>query len=322
MLGAVAAIVQERKENGNYKSIFDIAKRIDLRLANKKAFDGLILAGAFDSFDSNRAQYFEIDERGQTFIERAIRFGNKYQENKNSAQISMFGEASEVQFDEPIIPDCEPWGIMEKLAKEKEVIGMYISGHPLDDYKTEIKYFCNAPISAFANEEDLLGKDLSIGGIVTDVQHRISKNGKGWAAFTIEDYTEANEFRMFGEDYLKFKHFLIPNSFLHIKMSVRPGWREGDVRIQFNAVQMLQDVLEAMANKLTLQLSIDELNDDKINRLEQIVGDHKGKDALNFVVYDMEEKMKLHMPSRTSKVKISQELLSTLANQEVLYKLN
>ncbi len=319
---AVEVIVSERKAEGNYKSIFDVAKRVDLRAANKKAFDGLILAGAFDSFDTNRAQYFEIDERGQTFIEKAIRFGNKYQENKNSAQISMFGETSEVQFDEPVIPDCEPWGIMEKLAKEKEVIGMYISGHPLDDYKTEIKYFCNAPVSAFANEDDLLGKDLSIGGIVTDVQHRISKNGKGWAAFTIEDYTEAHEFRMFGEDYLKFKHFLIPNSFLHIKMSVRPGWREGDVRIQFNQVQLLQDVLEAMAKKLTLQLNIDELNEDRIGSLEKIVKDHQGKDILNFVVYDMEDQLKLTMPSRTSKVKISQELLNTLETQEVLYKLN
>ncbi|NNC70494.1 MAG: DNA polymerase III subunit alpha [Flavobacteriaceae bacterium] len=319
---AVEAIVNERKKNGNYKSIFDVAKRIDLRAANKKAFDGLILAGAFDSFDSNRAQYFEIDERGQTFIEKAIRFGNKYQENKNSAQVSLFGEASEVQFDEPIIPDCEPWGVMEKLAKEKEVIGMYISGHPLDDYKTEIKYFCNAPISAFKNEDDLLGKDLSIGGIVTDVQHRISKNGKGWAAFTIEDYTEAHEFRMFGEDYLKFKHFLIPNSFLHMKISVRPGWREGDVRIQFNHVQMLQDVLDIMANKLTLQLNIDELDEDRIDSIEQLVNDHKGKDTLNFVVYDMEDQLKLTMPSRTSKIKISQELLSNLESQELIYKLN
>jgi len=319
---AVAAVVAERKENGNYKSIFDVAKRIDLRSANKKAFDGLILAGAFDSFEETRAQYFELDERGVTFIERAIRFGNKFQENKNSAQVSLFGEASEVQFDEPIIPDCEPWGIMEKLSKEKEVIGMYISGHPLDDYKTEIKYFCNAPVSVFANQVELIDKDLTIGGIITDVQHRISKNGKGWAAFTIEDYSEAHEFRMFGEDYLKFKHFLIPNSFLHIKISVRKGWREGDVRIQFNAIQMLQDVLETLANKLTLQLNIDELNEKRIDAIEKIVEDHKGKDLLNFVVYDMEEKMKLHMPSRSSKVKISQELLDELETQELLYKLN
>jgi len=320
---AVAAIVAERKENGNYKSIFDITKRVDLRTVNKKSFDGLILAGAFDSFaDTNRSQYFELDDRGQTFIEKAIRFGNKYQENKNSAQISMFGEASDVQFDEPIIPDCEPWGVMEKLSKEKEVIGMYISGHPLDDYKVEMKYFCNAPVSAFSNNEEILNKDLTIGGIVTDVQHRISKNGKGWAAFTIEDYSEAHEFRMFGEDYLKFKHFLIPNSFLYIRISVRPGWREGDVRIQFNHVQMLQDVLEAQAKKITLQLSIDELNDKRINMLEGIVKEHEGKDLLNFVVYDVEDKMQLNMPSRSSKVKISQELLNMLDMQDLKYKLN
>ena len=211
---------------------------------------------------------------------------------------------------------------MEKLAKEKEVIGIYISGHPLDDYKTEMKYFCNAPINAFNNLSELLNKDLSIGGIVTDVQHRISKNGKGWAAFSIEDYSDAHEFRMFGEDYLKFKHFLIPNSFLHIKISVRPGWKEGDARVQFNSIQMLQDVLEALANKLTLQLNVLELNDEKIHSIEEIVKEHKGKDHLNFLVYDMEEQLKLHMPSRTSKVKISQELLTLLDNQQLQYKLN
>ncbi len=320
---AVAAIVSERKENGNYKSIFDVTKRVDLRSANKKAFDGLVLAGGFDSFpDTQRSQYFELDERGQTFIERAIRFGNKFQENANSAQVSLFGESSEVQFEEPKIPECEPWGIMEKLSKEKEVIGMYISGHPLDDFKIEMKYFCNAPISVFNNLNDLLNKDITIGGIVTDVQHRISKNGKGWAAFTIEDYSEAHEFRMFGEDYLKMKHFLIPNSFLHIKMSVRPGWREGDVRIQFNGIQMLQDVLETLAKKLTLQLNILELNDEKVTAIEELVKDHQGKELLNFVVYDMEEQLKLHMPSRSSKVKISQDLLDELDEMKLSYKLN
>jgi len=320
---AVEAIVSERKKKGNYKSIFDVAKRVDLRAATKKAFDGLILAGAFDSFaNSHRSQYFELDDRGVTFIEKAIRYGSKFQENANSAQVSLFGETSEIQFEEPKIPECDPWNIMEKLAKEKEVIGMYISGHPLDDYRTEMKNFCNAPIHVFNNLSELLNKDLTIGGIVTDVQHRISKNGKGWAAFSIEDYSDAHEFRMFGEDYLKFKHFLIPNSFLHIKLSVRPGWKEGDTRIQFNSFQMLQDVLETLANKLTLQLNVLELNEEKINSIEEIVKEHKGKDHLNFVVFDMEEQLKLHMPSRTSKVKISQELLTELESQALQYKLN
>ncbi len=320
---AVEAIVSERKKKGNYKSIFDVTKRVDLRGATKKAFDGLVLAGAFDSFaNTHRSQYFELDDRGVTFIEKAIRYGSKFQENANSAQVSLFGETSEIQFEEPKIPECDPWNIMEKLAKEKEVIGMYISGHPLDDYRTEMKNFCNAPIHVFNNLSELLNKDLTIGGIVTDVQHRISKNGKGWAAFSIEDYSDAHEFRMFGEDYLKFKHFLIPNSFLHIKLSVRPGWKEGDTRIQFNSIQMLQDVLETLANKLTLQLNVLELDDEKIHSIEEIVKQYKGKDHLNFVVYDMEEQLKLHMPSRTSKVKISQELLTLLDTKDLKYILN
>jgi len=115
---------------------------------------------------------------------------------------------------------------------------------------------------------------------------------------------------------------LIPNSFLHIKLSVRPGWKEGDTRIQFNSFQMLQDVLETLANKLTLQLNVLELNEEKINSIEEIVKEHKGKDHLNFVVFDMEEQLKLHMPSRTSKVKISQELLTELESQALQYKLN
>ena len=149
---AVKAIIKERKENGHFTSIFDVTKRIDLRAANKKAFDGLILAGGFDSFSStHRAQYFAEDEKGQTFIEKAIRYGSKYQENLNSAQVSLFGEASDIQFPEPDIPNCEAWGNMEELAKEKEVVGIYISAHPLDDFTNELK-FCNANVGHFKSD--------------------------------------------------------------------------------------------------------------------------------------------------------------------------
>jgi len=134
--GAVQTIVESRKE-GNYKSIFDLAKRIDLRAANKKAFENLALAGGFDGFtETHRAQYFHHDGDGITFLEKAIRYGSKFQENENSSQVSLFGDASEVQIAEPIVPPCEDWSTMEKLAKEKEVVGIYISGHPLDDYKS------------------------------------------------------------------------------------------------------------------------------------------------------------------------------------------
>ncbi|MGA9636866.1 DNA polymerase III subunit alpha, partial [Flavobacterium sp.] len=144
--GAVATIVENRKD-GNYKSIFDLAKRIDLRAANKKAFENLALAGGFDCFsDTHRAQYFHTEGDNITFYEKAIRYGAKFQENENSSQVSLFGEASDVQIAEPVVPPCEDWSTMEKLAKEKEVVGIYISGHPLDDYKFEMKYFCNAKL--------------------------------------------------------------------------------------------------------------------------------------------------------------------------------
>ncbi|MCA0930964.1 DNA polymerase III subunit alpha [Lutimonas saemankumensis] len=321
--GAVRAIVDERKENGNFRSIFDVTKRVDLRAANKKAFDGLVLAGAFDSFQTaNRSQYFALDEKGITFIEKAIRYGNKYQESKNSAQVSLFGEASEVQFEEPVIPPCEPWNVMEKLSKEKEMIGIYISGHPLDDFKTEIQYFCNAGVEALQKINELEGKELSFAGIITDVQHRVSKNGKPWGLFTFEDYTDAHEFRLFNEDYLKFRHFLIPNTFLYLKTVMRRAWQNGDVRVQITAIQQLQDVLAKMAKKITLNVPIENISESNIERFDAVFKKHQGSQHLNFMIIDQKEKLKLNMPSRSSKINITKELIDELNENEWSFKLN
>jgi len=319
---AVDAIINERKENGNFTSIFDITKRVDLRAANKRAFDGLVMAGGMDSFGSiHRAQYYQLDEKGVTFIERAIRYGNKFQENKNSAQVSLFGEASEVQFPEPEIPEAEKWGVMEELSKEKELVGIYISGHPLDDFKTEMKYYCNTPLTIFQNQEDLLNRDIAIGGIVSSVEHRVSKNGKGWAMFTSEDYSGSFEFRVFGEEYLKFRHFLVPNSFLYIKVFCRKGWNN-DVRLTFGNMQLLQDILEEFSKKITLSLSIKDITELNVQKLSTILSKYKGTKNLNFTVYDLEENIKLNLPSRSFKVDISNELIEVLRNEQIQFKLN
>ena len=149
---AVETIVENRKKDGHYKSVFDLAKRIDLRSANKKAFENLAVAGGFDSFGTtHRAQYFHDEGDGITFLEKVIKSAAKYQDNKNSSQMDMFGGMSEAEIPEPVVPPCEEWGTMEKLRREKEVVGIYISGHPLDDFKTEINAFCNAGVSS-ANE--------------------------------------------------------------------------------------------------------------------------------------------------------------------------
>ncbi|CAL2088848.1 DNA polymerase III subunit alpha [Tenacibaculum sp. 190524A05c] len=324
---AVKAIIDERKENGPYSSIFDVAKRVDLRVANKKAFEGLVLAGGFDSFaETHRAQYYVQDEKGQTFLERALRFGNKYQENLNSSQVSLFGEASEVELPEPIIPECDTWGTMELLAKEKEMVGMYISAHPLDDFKNELT-FCNAAVSHFKDLKKYEGLGLAFGGIVTDVQHRVSKAGKGWAAFTIEDYNDSFEFRIFGEEYLKFKHFLVPNSFLYVKTIVKPGWVnkegvKGDPRVGFVEFNLLHDIMDKMCKKITIKMPLNEVKENTIKNLQHLFVTNSGSHNLRFVIYDVEEKLELDVPSRTTKIKISNEFLAELDKQHINYKLN
>ncbi|WP_299366190.1 DNA polymerase III subunit alpha [Winogradskyella sp.] len=327
--GAVKTIVDNRKKDGNYRSIFDLAKRVDLRAANKKSFEGLANAGGFDCFtETHRAQYFAHDGDNVTFLEKAMRYGSKYQENENSAQVSLFGNTSEVQIPEPQVPPCEEWGTMEKLSREKEVVGIYISGHPLDDFKIEMQTFCNGTVSVFNDLQSIVNREVTFGGVVTDIQHRVSKQGKGWAAFTIEDYTDSYEFRIFGEEYLKFRHFLVQNSFVYVRVFVKEGWikrdtgQKGEPRIQFNNFQLLHDVMDTYAKKLSIQLNIEDLERDKISELQDMFRLHQGNHTLNFVVYDNEDKLKLTMPSRKQKVKITQELLYELQELDVMYKLN
>jgi len=326
---AVETIVSNRKEDGPFKSVFDMAKRIDLRAANKKAFENLAVAGGFDSFGAtHRAQYFHDEGDGVTFLEKVIKYGAKFQENENSSQVSLFGDASEVQIPEPTVPPCEEWGAMEKLRREKEVVGIYISGHPLDEFKTEINAFCNASVSCASELENYVNREISFAGVVTDVQHRISKNGKGWALFSIEDYTDTFEFRIFGEEYLKYRHFLMINSFVYIKVFVREGWinrdtgKKGDPRLQFNSFMLLQEVMDSYAKKLTIKLDIAALQEKRIKALKNTLVSHKGNHMLNFIVYEMEEQIKVNLASRKQKVQISSELLTTLEEQEFHYKLN
>jgi len=295
--GAVQTIVDTRKD-GKYKSVFDLARRIDLRAANKKAFENLALAGGFDCFtDTHRAQYFTIDTDGISFLEKVIRYGAKFQENENSAQVSLFGDASEVQIPEPVVPAAEEWGAMEKLAREKEVVGIYISGHPLDDYKYELKYFCNTTLTQLKNLENYIGKQVTVGGIITTIEHRVSKDNKGWATFTLEGYDDSYEFRIFeGKDatYSKFRAFLIPNNFVHIRLTVQEGWvnkdgKKSDPRIQFVNVQYLQDVMANYAKNLTIKFTLDELNNDTVTAILETFRKNKGNHSVSFEIFEIDK---------------------------------
>ncbi|PKP25291.1 MAG: DNA polymerase III subunit alpha [Bacteroidetes bacterium HGW-Bacteroidetes-2] len=324
---AVATIVENRKE-GIYKSVFDLAKRIDLRAANKKAFENLALAGGFDSFDTHRAQYLHDEGDGVLFLEKVLRYAARYQENENSSQVSLFGDASDVQIPEPLVPPCEEWGTMKKLKLEKEVIGIYISGHPLDDFKTEITTFCKNQISDFFDLNKCINKEIIFGGVISEVQHRVAKNGNDWAMFTVEDYTDAFTFRIFGEEYLKYRHLLSTNGFIFARVSVKEGYinretgKKSDPRMQFSSMQMLQEVLEKQSKKLTIHFQLNELKKEQIESLKNLLRMHKGSHNLDFHFFEPEEKIQLQMSSRKQKIKISQELLNELQKENFLYKLN
>jgi DNA polymerase-3 subunit alpha len=320
-MAAVQTIVDNRKD-GKYKSIFDLTKRIDLRSANKKALENLILAGGFDSFQGvTRAQYFHDDGDGITFYEKAIRYGVKFQENENSSQVSLFGESSDVQIAEPVVPPCEDWSTMEKLAKEKEVVGIYLSGHPLDDFKNEMKYFCNSKLETLKDLVPHVNKNLSFGGIITNVQHRVAKNGKGWATFVLEGYDESYEFKIFGEEYMKSRHYLIPNSFTYMKVLVKEGWadretgKKGEPRLQFLDFKILQDVLGIFAKKLVVQLNINDLQAEFIHRLSTVFQENKGDKTVTFEVLEL-EKIKRQVEVVPQIVAVSDEVVEDVVFDE------
>ena len=325
---AVKAIVDERKANGTYPSIFDLSQRVDLRAANKKAFDGLTAAGAFDSFNIDRAQYFHDNGDGITFIEKILRHGNKFQENKNSSQVSLFAGTNDLQITNPVIPDVEPWPTIEKLTKEKEVVGIYISGHPLDDFRVEMESFCNGDVSLFKSPKEFVNKEITVAGVITEVEHRVSRQGKGWAFFILEDYVDSYNFRIFGEEYLRFKHFLTLNNFLYIKTKIVDGWLNketglrGEPRIQYSNFKLLQDVVKTFAKKISIQLKLEDVKSEKIKSIKSLLGQHDGSHNLSFVVYDEDEKIMVEMDSEKQKVDISPSLLNVLEHNNIFYKLN
>ena len=326
--GAVETIIEHRKD-ARYTSVFDLTKRIDLRAANKKAIENLTLAGGLDSFGSyHRAQYFNPDGDGVLFLEKAIRYGAKHQENLNSSQTNLFGDDSQEQIQEIQIPECESWGTLELLKKEKAVVGIYISAHPLDDFKREMKYFSSATFDILSDLDPLVNRDLSFGGIINDVEHLVTKTGKGWGKFTIEDFSDQYEFKIFGEDYLKFRHFILPNNFVRLRLRVLEGWRNretgqlGPARIQFNNFEMLHDTLKTNVKKITLMFEVKQLNESKIQDLKTLMSPYKGDKRLYMDVFDTKEKIKLILPSRKQRVKVSNELLLALEERNIHYRLN
>ena len=325
--GAVETIVENRKD-GDYKDIYDFAKRIDLRLANKKTFENLVLAGGFDSFKNKRAQYFNIDNDGLTFLEKTVKYGAKYQESVNSSQISLFGEGAINDTSDLTMPDCEEWINLERLKKEREVVGIYISAHPLDDYLKEINNFTSTGLSSLSDLNRIVNKDFYVGGIINEVEHLVSKTGNGFGVFSFEDFNDQYKFRIFGEDYLKYKHLIEENKILRLRIAVKEGWvnretgRVGDPRIQFLNMELLDGIIDSSSKKITFKIDSSNFNENELKKLKNTLSKHKGSKPVYFDIYDSKNKYKLNMISEQAKVSITKELLVSLEQDEFRYKLN
>jgi DNA polymerase-3 subunit alpha len=319
---AVSAVIAERNKGGNYKNIFDFAERVDLRVVNKKTFESFAYAGVFDSFPNmHRAQYF-FTPQGDTspMIEKAIKYGSVAQQSKAAAQVSLFGEATGTAAVLPKIANCEEWSNLEKLKFEKEVVGFYISGHPLDQYRIDISQFCNCPISKI---KESVGKDVSFAGIVTKSITKQTKTGKTFGSYTVEDFDDSIEVTLFGEDFVKFQQYFTLGQFLYLKgryqsTKYNPNMQE----LKINSIMLLQDVRSKMIKSIQLLLSLDKLNKEIVNEIEKTIVAHPGSCTVNIKLNAPEQKMQLDMVSRKYKVEPSNEFIDNLSLLDgVAYKL-
>jgi len=224
---AVEHIIEERNKNGNYKDVFNFVERINLTTVNKRSIEALVMGGGFDSFhEIDRHQYFITDKENMTFIDHLLRYGNLVKSQKTNTLFSSDISYRNAQ-KQPVIPQGEPWAPLYRLNKEKELIGVYLSSHPLDDYKLEIENFTNCPLSELQQIDQLRNRELAVAGLVTRVEHLTAKNGKTYGSITIEDYTDSHRLLIFGKDYEEFRKYMYEGYSLLIKGSVqRNAWKK------------------------------------------------------------------------------------------------
>jgi len=315
---AVSSIVEERTENGFFTSIFDLTSRVSGRNVSKNCLESLAMSGALDTFSEiHRAQYFHVDPKdGMTGMEKAVRFGNAFSNQQNSQQQSLFGDSLVEDVTMPTFAKCDVWNKLEALGKEKDVIGFYISGHPLDDYKFEMKSFCTHRIEHFNTQEglkNLRGRDILFAGIITSVNHRMSKTGKPFGSFAVEDLSGNMEFVLFGEDYGKLKQFLEPESLLYFRARVNNRFgKPDDFELKPYSVSYLSDIGDKLSKELVVHLKLKELSTGLGEELQGILEQHKGSTSVRMKVYDDEKPWHLPFQCKSLKVRVQTPLIEKL----------
>ena len=332
-MGEAAAIniIAERHKNGQYKDIFDFVQRVNLSAVNRKAMESLALSGGFDSFGIRREQYFASNAKGDTFVETLLRYGQVYQSEQSSMQNSLFGDMGGVEIQTPPVPDCEAWSTMELLKRERELVGIYLSAHPLDDYAVVLNHMCNLHCPQIGREMDKKAfasiEELTFGGIVTSVSQRWTKTNKPFGIVTIEDFEGQGELALFGEDWTKWQSMLQEEYHIYITAQCVQRFRNNPdaYDMVIKKIEFLSDVKEKSIEKFTVYMDSTMFNDAQLTDLETTLKNSTGNVPLYINIHDAKNNTNVQLYSRNITVDVNKKLLTSLdemAEQGVRYGIN
>ena len=323
--GAANDIIEEREKNGPYADIFNFVERVNLSSCNKKTIEALALAGAFDSLPGiHREQFSATNSKGEEFLETLIRYGNKYQQDKQAALTSLFGDDTSFQIARPEIPQASRWSDLERLNKERELIGIYLSAHPLDDYEFILKYICNADSLRLQDLEPLSGMEITFGGIITSVREGQTKRGSPYTIFKIEDYAGSYEMALFSDDSVNFGRYARIGLSVYIEGKVQQRrYRENELEVKISTISLLSEVKEKLVSKITLQIPLTKLNDTTVAELSALMKNNSGNSLLYFQVIGEERHMNIQLFSRPARIRVNKHLVDTLRDElDIDFKIN
>ncbi|WP_304401590.1 DNA polymerase III subunit alpha, partial [uncultured Alistipes sp.] len=321
---AVQNIIDVRAEGGKFTSVYDFVERVNLQAVNKKTLENLVIGGAFDAIsDLPRSAYLAKDDRDGTMLDALIRYGNRMQSEKNNVQQSLFGgEAAESAVRKPEPPAYTPWSKLETLNRERDVIGIYLSSHPLDDFSLIIKHYCNCSLGDLADLSSMNGRDFVAAGMVTAVMHLTTKTGKPYGRFTIEDYNGSHEFVLFSKDYENFRRFLFEGYYLLIKGKVAPRiYNPNELETRINSIMMLSEAQETLMKEVTVSVPVGDLTEELVDKLSFTARENKGKVVLRVKVYDPATDVAVSLYSKTVKVGLTGDLVRFFDDYSLRYTL-
>ncbi|MDD4032766.1 MAG: DNA polymerase III subunit alpha [Bacteroidales bacterium] len=319
---AALSIINERKSNGAFSDTLNFFERISLTTCGKKNIESLVLAGAFDNLGVKREQFFAPMGKDATFLETLCHYSALYQKDNQSLSGGLFGDLAPIQINKPEPPMADEWSVLEKLNKEKELVGIYLSAHPLDPCQFEWKYFTNQTLTDLNDLSGLRNKDLSFAGIIISVRHDISKTGRPWGRMAIEDFSGSHEFSLFGKDYEKFSSYMVKGHCVWVKASVQDSYRNGEPEIKIQSIRLLGNIREELLKRFSICIPVEKLSASVITALKEVADRSVGNVTLRFVLSRPSDNISVGMFSRKQRITVSNELIETLDTFGFEYNIN